>query len=248
MNHMEDYLQTEFPHLNVWLTSITEQWAVIAVQGPKSRDIIAAAGRRHRHVGRGDAAYVGARGQDLRRADAAVPHVVHRRPRLRGQRAGRLRQGGLGSAVGRGREARRLRLRHRGDARAARREGLHHRRPGHRRHGDAERCRARLGGRQEEDRLRRHSRPDAARPRRHGPPAAGRPQDQGPEDRAGRRRADRRRSEAADPDEDDRPRHVELLVGKLRPRHRAGAGRGRPRPHGQDALRADAGRVRSRWR
>ncbi|MCX7303120.1 MAG: sarcosine oxidase subunit alpha [Hyphomicrobiales bacterium] len=41
MNMMEDYLQTEFPHLNVWLTSISEQWAVIAVQGPKSRDIIA---------------------------------------------------------------------------------------------------------------------------------------------------------------------------------------------------------------
>ncbi|MET0941779.1 MAG: sarcosine oxidase subunit alpha [Mesorhizobium sp.] len=40
MNHMEDYLQTEFPHLNVWLTSISEQWAVVAVQGPKSRDII----------------------------------------------------------------------------------------------------------------------------------------------------------------------------------------------------------------
>ena len=32
MSHMEDYLQTEFPHLNVWLTSISEQWAVIAVQ------------------------------------------------------------------------------------------------------------------------------------------------------------------------------------------------------------------------
>ncbi|WP_440658004.1 sarcosine oxidase subunit alpha [Ensifer adhaerens] len=41
MNHMEDYLQTEFPHLKVWLTSTTEQWAVIAVQGPKARDIIA---------------------------------------------------------------------------------------------------------------------------------------------------------------------------------------------------------------
>jgi sarcosine oxidase subunit alpha len=40
MHHMEDYLQTEFPHLNVWLTSITEQWAVIAVQGPRSREII----------------------------------------------------------------------------------------------------------------------------------------------------------------------------------------------------------------
>ncbi|KSV78750.1 sarcosine oxidase subunit alpha [Sinorhizobium sp. GL2] len=41
MNHMEDYLQTEFPHLKVWLTSTTEQWAVIAVQGPKAREIIA---------------------------------------------------------------------------------------------------------------------------------------------------------------------------------------------------------------
>jgi len=41
MNMMEDYLQTEFPELNVWLTSTSEQWAVIAVQGPKSRDIIA---------------------------------------------------------------------------------------------------------------------------------------------------------------------------------------------------------------
>jgi sarcosine oxidase subunit alpha len=41
LNHMEDYLQTEFPHLDCWLTSVSEQWAVIAVQGPKSREIIA---------------------------------------------------------------------------------------------------------------------------------------------------------------------------------------------------------------
>ncbi|WP_173932772.1 sarcosine oxidase subunit alpha [Chelativorans sp. Marseille-P2723] len=41
LHHMEDYLQTEFPELEVWLTSTTEQWAVIAVQGPKSREIIA---------------------------------------------------------------------------------------------------------------------------------------------------------------------------------------------------------------
>ncbi|MEP9387953.1 sarcosine oxidase subunit alpha [Mesorhizobium sp. KR9-304] len=40
MNMMEDYLQTEFPELNVWLTSISEQWAVIAVQGPNSREIV----------------------------------------------------------------------------------------------------------------------------------------------------------------------------------------------------------------
>jgi sarcosine oxidase subunit alpha len=40
LHHMEDYLQTEFPHLRVWLTSTTEQCAVIAVQGPKARAII----------------------------------------------------------------------------------------------------------------------------------------------------------------------------------------------------------------
>jgi len=38
---MEDYLQTEFPELKVWLTSITEQWAVVAVQGPKAREVLA---------------------------------------------------------------------------------------------------------------------------------------------------------------------------------------------------------------
>jgi sarcosine oxidase subunit alpha len=41
LNLMEDYLQTEWPHLSVWLTSVTEQWATIAVQGPKSREILA---------------------------------------------------------------------------------------------------------------------------------------------------------------------------------------------------------------
>jgi sarcosine oxidase subunit alpha len=38
---MEDYLQTEWPDLKVWLTSTTDQWAVIALQGPKSRGILA---------------------------------------------------------------------------------------------------------------------------------------------------------------------------------------------------------------
>ena len=37
---MEDYRQTEWPELQVWLTSTTEQWAVIAVQGPKSREVL----------------------------------------------------------------------------------------------------------------------------------------------------------------------------------------------------------------
>lgn len=38
--HMEDYLQTEFNDLDVWLTSTTEQWAVIALNGPHARDIL----------------------------------------------------------------------------------------------------------------------------------------------------------------------------------------------------------------
>ena len=41
LHHMEDYLQTEFPDLQCWLTSTSEQWAVIAVQGPRARDLIA---------------------------------------------------------------------------------------------------------------------------------------------------------------------------------------------------------------
>jgi sarcosine oxidase, subunit alpha len=38
---MEDYIQTEWSDLEVWLTSTTEQWSVLAVQGPRARDILA---------------------------------------------------------------------------------------------------------------------------------------------------------------------------------------------------------------
>jgi sarcosine oxidase subunit alpha len=37
---MEDYRQTEWPELAVWLTSTTEQWAVIALQGPEARRVL----------------------------------------------------------------------------------------------------------------------------------------------------------------------------------------------------------------
>ncbi|WP_150287170.1 2Fe-2S iron-sulfur cluster-binding protein [Rhabdaerophilum calidifontis] len=37
----EDYRQTEWPELRAWPVSITEQWAVIAVQGPKAREVLA---------------------------------------------------------------------------------------------------------------------------------------------------------------------------------------------------------------
>ncbi|MBV8495382.1 MAG: sarcosine oxidase subunit alpha family protein, partial [Gammaproteobacteria bacterium] len=38
---MEDYLQTEWSDLSLWLTSTTEQWAVIALQGPNARRVLA---------------------------------------------------------------------------------------------------------------------------------------------------------------------------------------------------------------
>lgn len=38
---MEDYLQTEWPDLDVWLTSTTEHWAVVALNGPRARDVLA---------------------------------------------------------------------------------------------------------------------------------------------------------------------------------------------------------------
>lgn len=43
LDHMEDYLQTEWPDLKVYLTSVTEQWAASVVTGPKARDVVSAA-------------------------------------------------------------------------------------------------------------------------------------------------------------------------------------------------------------
>ncbi|MEQ8401955.1 MAG: sarcosine oxidase subunit alpha family protein [Roseitalea porphyridii] len=41
LHHMEDYLQTEFPDMELWLTSTSEQWAVMALQGPKAAEVLA---------------------------------------------------------------------------------------------------------------------------------------------------------------------------------------------------------------
>ena len=41
LQKLEDYLQTEWPDLDVWLTTVTEQWAVAAVCGPKAEEIVA---------------------------------------------------------------------------------------------------------------------------------------------------------------------------------------------------------------
>ncbi|HEY8290496.1 MAG TPA: glycine cleavage T C-terminal barrel domain-containing protein, partial [Acetobacteraceae bacterium] len=64
LDHMEDYLQTEFSSLQVWLTSITEQWAVIAIQGPDALRVLTPL----------------ADGIDL----AAMPHMAVREGRVAG--------------------------------------------------------------------------------------------------------------------------------------------------------------------
>ena len=42
LDWMEEWLQTEWPHLRVRMTSVTEQWHTFPVVGPKSRDVVGA--------------------------------------------------------------------------------------------------------------------------------------------------------------------------------------------------------------
>ncbi len=63
---MEDFLQTEWPELDVWLTSTVDQWAVIAVQGPEARALLAPL----------------VEGVDL--SNAATPHMSVRAGRILG--------------------------------------------------------------------------------------------------------------------------------------------------------------------
>jgi sarcosine oxidase, subunit alpha len=44
LDHLEEWLQTEWPDLRVYLTSVTEQWATAAVAGPRAREVLRAAG------------------------------------------------------------------------------------------------------------------------------------------------------------------------------------------------------------
>lgn len=40
LQHLEALLQIDWPDLEVFVTSVTEQWAAVAVSGPKSRDVL----------------------------------------------------------------------------------------------------------------------------------------------------------------------------------------------------------------
>jgi sarcosine oxidase subunit alpha len=73
LQHMEEYRQTEFPALRVWLTSVTEQWAVISVQGPKADDVLASF---IPDVDLGKMPHM-----SVRQGHSTVPHQFHRRIR-----------------------------------------------------------------------------------------------------------------------------------------------------------------------
>ncbi len=216
-------------HLKVWLTSTTEQWAVIAVQGRRRADHRAAR-RGHRPFERSLPPYERCRRQHMRCADQALPHVVHRRTGVRGQRTGRttanpcgsdLGSGGAMGACAYGTETMHV---------PARRKRLHHRRPGHGRNPHAGRCRPFLGGIEEETGLRRHSRHEAADLVKEGPQSSS---------SASSRRDPQvvlggRAQIVADPNEakaDDHARSCDLvlLVAELRPLDRARGRRRRPR-------------------
>jgi sarcosine oxidase subunit alpha len=42
LDWFEEWLQTEWPELRVHCTSVTEQWATVAIAGPRSREVVAA--------------------------------------------------------------------------------------------------------------------------------------------------------------------------------------------------------------
>ncbi len=136
LDWLEEWIQTEWRDLRRLLTSVTTHWAAVALAGPNSR-----------RCSRGSTSL------DLERclpvhdlpaagspaSGARLSHQLLRRHGLRGPRAGQLRACPVAGADDRGRELQHHALRYRGDARAARREGLHHRGPGHGRHHHAPR-------------------------------------------------------------------------------------------------------------
>lgn len=42
LSWLEQWLQTEWPHLKVYLTSVTDHWATVSVAGPNSREVVSA--------------------------------------------------------------------------------------------------------------------------------------------------------------------------------------------------------------
>ena len=240
---MEDYLQTEWPDLKVWLTSTTEQWAVDRRAGPERAR---GASRRwsrastsshealpHMAVARGHASAACRRGSSASASPASSASRSTCRPTTAarsGRRCGRRASSTASRAYGT--------------------EAMHVLRAekgyiivGQDTDGTVTPDDAGLGwaiGKAKPDFVGKRSlaRPDMLRSR---PQAAGRPADRRS------RRSCWRRARRSSPTR--RSRSPMTMIGHVtssywsadaRPLDRAGAGRGRPRAHRADALRADA--------
>ncbi len=107
---LEEYLQTEWTDLEVYLTSVTEQWAVASICGPDSGKLVAelvdGIDRRS-----GEIPVHGVAGwHNGRRAGPRLPRLFHRRARLRDQHRRELRPGDVGEDLRRRRQATARRL------------------------------------------------------------------------------------------------------------------------------------------
>ena len=135
MADLERLLQTAWTSLKVQVTSVSDQWAAIAVAGPTLARAAAESLRFElRRVACGAAEHGFDVWRNRRRAGAHPSHELFRRTGLRALHAGRLRPRGLGGADARRHGLRRAALRHRGDGRAAHREGPCRRRRARRPH------------------------------------------------------------------------------------------------------------------
>ena len=87
LDWMEEWLQTEWPELRVWLTSVTEQWATVAVVGPRlARRCSAALAPELDARHRGLPVHDGREARRRRDPGAGLPDQLLGRARLRGER------------------------------------------------------------------------------------------------------------------------------------------------------------------
>ena len=85
---MEEWLQTEWPDLRVHCTSVTEQWATVALVGPRSRDVARARSRPTWTCPTTAFPFMTVRETERRRhPGAGLPDQLLRRAGLRDQRA-----------------------------------------------------------------------------------------------------------------------------------------------------------------